>query len=723
MALFLLEIGTEELPADFARLALPQLADRVRSDLKASRLGFGSIQVTSTPRRLAVLVDGLSASQEDGQVEHKGPPAQLAFQDGLPTPAAIGFAKRCGLAVDQLELRDTPKGPVVFATTRLPGRPTAMVLAESIPGWIWGLQGRRFMRWGQGESRFSRPVRWLVALLDGEVIPVELPDCDPPVRSGRLSRGHRLMAPSLSIDCAANYSSLLAAAHVLVEREARAASIQTQLDVQAELHGAQLDLPASLFEELVDLVEDPRVIVGEIEPVFLSLPPEVLSTVMRAHQRYVPMLRPDRVCDPLALGAEQVLWPHFLCVCNGMESADATVKRGNERVLRARLADAAFFLQADHAVASIDRREALERVTFAEGLGSLRDRTERLEWCTDVLLDTLGLPEDLAHVARRATHLCKHDLVSQMVGEFPELQGIMGAKYLLAEGESREVALAVLEHYRPRGTGDDLPQSLAGAVLALAERFELLLSIFSRGDRPTGSSDPYALRRAGNGILQIVWNQNWPLDMASFLDRAVDQWHGQLSIGVGVDAGVLRKDLSEFLRQRFLSLLEDEGLNLDLVRSVAQVGTEQEDRLLRNVCDAKSRVLLLQNLRDQGRLAAIQSVVQRASRLADKAEMPRHMMRADQCVDPGLFERHSEEAFCCVLNKLAPIAESGQDYGALIEGLEESGEVISAFFDGEDSVLVMSEDRSIRQNRLAMLTVFRNQASVIANFSELEGAS
>ncbi|MEB3317441.1 MAG: glycine--tRNA ligase subunit beta [Cyanobacteriota bacterium] len=717
MASFLLEIGTEELPADFARLALPQLQTLLAADLASARLPHASLWTTSTPRRLAVRLEGLPSRQEDSEQEHKGPPAQQAFRDGVPTPAAEGFARRCGVPVERLELRETAKGPFVFARTREPGRPTGEVLAERIPGWIWSLQGRRFMRWGQGESRFSRPVRWLVALLDGEVIPVRLPDCDPPITSGRLSRGHRLRLEPVAIPAAAAYEATLAEAGVLVDRPARAAAIQRGLAAAAG-EGAQLDLPEALFAELVDLVEQPLVIEGSIDTTFLALPPEVLSTVMRAHQRYVPLLNGDAPSDPLALRAEATLLPRFLCVSNGLPSAAARVRRGNERVLRARLADAAFFLQADHAVASIDRREALSRVTFAEGLGSLRDRTERLEWCTDVLLEALGLSEATAHHARRAAHLCKHDLVSQMVGEFPELQGIMGAKYLLAEGESRWVALAVLEHYRPRFATDDLPESDAGAVLALAERFELLLSIFSKGERPSGSSDPYGLRRAGNGLVQILWRQNWSLDMVVFLERAAKQWLEEF-VQSASDAAALCVDLEELLRQRASSLLVEEGIDPDIVQAVAGHDPEARKRLLANVCDGKARAVLLQQLRQAGKLNHIQSVVQRASRLAEKGNLSRDVLQTKGVVNPDLFESESEAAMLGVLNDLMPIATSADRYEELALGLADSAETLTAFFDGEKSVLVMCDDVKKRENRLNLLCILRNQASLLADFRQL----
>jgi len=721
MAMFLLEIGTEELPADFAGSALEQLEQRVRRDLAEARISSGSIRVDGTPRRLALRLEDLPERQEDRSEERKGPPAQQAFRDGLPTPAAVGFARRCGVDPKALEVRDTDKGAFVFARTLERGRVTAEVLAELAPTWIWSLQGRRFMRWGNGESRFSRPIRWLVALLDGAVVPITLADCDPPVCSDRLSRGHRLHADPLVIDSAASYGPTLAAADVQVDRPARATAIRQAITAAAEAAHARPDLPDPLFEELVDLVESPRLIEGAIEERFLALPPEVLSTVMRAHQRYVPLQRRDAPADPLALEAGSQLLPRFLCIGNGLDAATATIRRGNERVLRARLADAEFFLAADRSTASIDRREQLARVTFAEGLGSLRDRVERLEWCTDVLLERLPLAAPVAHHARRAAHLCKHDLVSQMVGEFPELQGVMGGKYVLAEGEPREVALAVLEHYLPRGAGDALPGSDAGAVVALAERLELLLSIYAKGERPTGSSDPYALRRAGNGLLQILWERGWRLDLPDLLQRCTTQW-AVLFPAFQVDSGTLAAELAEFLRQRLVSLLEEEGFPVDVVQSVAGEGLGLE-RVLADPADARRRAELLQVLRRSGELAAVQAVVQRASRLAEKGTLASGVCSPSGVVEPALFEKGSEAAMLEVLRQLEPVI-TGNDpdrYRLLARGLAESSSTLAAFFDGADSVLVMAEDPAVRSNRLNLLGVLRNQAAVLADFNRLSG--
>ncbi|MFM7646487.1 MAG: glycine--tRNA ligase subunit beta [Cyanobium sp.] len=721
MSTFLLEIGTEELPADFARLALPQLEEQVRRDLEQLRLPFDSLQVTSTPRRLALVVDGLATGQPDREEERKGPPAAQAFQDGAPSPAAVGFARRCGVDPAALEVRDTPKGPFVFALVVERGRDTASLLTELVPAWIEALQGRRFMRWGEGDCRFSRPIRWLVALLDAGVLPVRLTSCDPPLVAQARSRGHRLVAGDVPIHSASSYRQDLAVAGVEVDRASRASTIQSAVAAAASRHQAEPDLPQELFEELVDLVEAPLPLEGTIADRYLDLPAEVLCTVMRSHQRYVPLIQRRAAPDPLALQARGIVQPHFLCIGNGLAAAEATVRRGNERVLKARLADAEFFLQADRAVASINRRDQLASVTFAAGLGSLRDRVDRLEWFTDALLELLPLDAVAAGHARRAAHLCKHDLVSQMVGEFPELQGVMGAKYLVAEGEPRDVALAVLEHYLPRGAGDALPSSETGAVLAMAERLELLLSIYAKGERPSGSSDPYALRRAGNGILQILWSRGWRLDLRALLQRAAGHWATSLP-QLRVDPEQLCNDLSDLLRQRLVSLLEEQGVDGDLVQAVAGESVPLE-RLLRDPADAHGRAALLADLRASGRLEPVRAVVTRAARLASKGDLPMGTLDPQGAVDAALFETPSETAMLRVLEELAPVATSCAEsrYGRLADGLAAAAPTLAAFFDGEQSVLVIADDPAIRTNRLNLLGLLRNQASVLADFSRISG--
>jgi glycyl-tRNA synthetase beta chain len=558
----------------------------------------------------------------------------------------------------------------------------------------------------------------LVALHGDDVINVEMPGADPVVRSDRYSRGHRLYGnQQLCIASADQYVKTLQKAGVLVDRDERSRLIRASIDQGAEAAEGEANCPDRLFEELVDLVEDPRVLQGQIAERFLQLPPEVISTVMQAHQRYVPLEIPGLDPDPLRLTAEAVLRPEFLLVANGLEQASALITRGNERVLGARLADAEFFLEVDRRQASATRREALSRVTFAEGLGSLRDRCDRIERLTNQLLTDLALSDSVATASRRAAHLCKHDLVSQMVGEFPELQGLMGGKYLLEEGESRDVALAVVEHYLPRGAGDELPSTDAGAVVALAERFELLLSIFAKGERPTGSSDPYALRRAGNGVLLILWNQGWKLDLNVFLAKAVEAWR-ELFPAFAVDTAQLTSDLSALLRQRITSQLEDDGYAADLVQAVAG-DTVSTTRLLHDPLDVRVRIQLLRGLRDQGRLTAVQAVVQRASRLAEKGDLPLDVLSSTEVVDPSRFESASEKGLFDATERLNPLAERGA-YQELCDVLVESTPALEAFFDGDQSVMVMADDPALRMNRLNLLGVLRNQAAVFAQFELIQ---
>jgi glycyl-tRNA synthetase beta chain len=418
---------------------------------------------------------------------------------------------------------------------------------------------------------------------------VKLTNTDPTIVSSCFSRGHRLARAEIKITSGLLYSDQLRAEGVIVDREERAKLIGDSINIAAAKLEATPDLPKELFEELIDLVEAPLMITGAVPKHYLDLPAEVLCTVMRVHQRYVPLYARNTVVDPLSLSAREYLLPKFLCITNSLPEAVEQVQRGNERVLEARLADAQFFLTADQAITSEERRSQLSRVSFAAGLGNLLDRTERLEWCVIELIKMNGeISKIEAEQIIRAAHYCKHDLVSQMVSEFPELQGIMGAKYLLAEGESRATALAVLEHYLPRGAGDVLPQSKEGNILAIAERLELLLSIYAKGDRPSGSSDPYALRRAGNALLLLLWDMNWSLNLWELLQNACEHWFHLLP-DLTINSNGLAIELAEFLQQRFLSLLQEQGCDPDIAQAVAGL-TNESKRILNDVTDGQMRV-------------------------------------------------------------------------------------------------------------------------------------
>lgn len=726
MASLLLEIGTEELPAAFCPAALAQLGRLITASLKDWHFDALPWQGFATPRRLGVLVRDLPPRQKDRVKEYKGPPAGQAFHQGNPTPAAQGFAQRCGLAVENLTVRATPKGEFVFAEVPQPGQATEALLREAIPGWIAAVQGKRLMRWGTGTQRFSRPIRWLVALLDDDLLPVQLEQTSPVVTSQANSYGPRRgwRCDPLPIATAEAYEASLRKAGIVADRQQRQARIRRLIEDKAAELGAVPQLKPALLEELTDLVEAPGLIVGRMEERFLSLPAEVSAMEMVTHQRYVPLFQAP--ADPLALDAHGVLDPHFLAITNASPLADAAlITQGNERVLRARLADGAFFYDQDRSQPLEDHLSRLEGVTFAAGLGSLKDRTDRLVRQAQAMAVALQRQNEALRLNQqalsRAALLCKADLVTQMVGEFPELQGVMGAKYAMASGEDSQVAEAIREHYLPSGADDPLPTSHLGRALALSERLELLVSIFATGQRPTGSSDPFALRRAGNGLLHILVDCGWSLNLVALLEAACSQ-SAKDFIDLAVKPTTLLADLLAFLQQRLRTLLAELGMDYDIIDAVA---AEAQDpaALLRDPVDVVCRGRLLQRLRGCGELAPIQTVVQRAARLAEKGDLQRHRRNPRDCVDPSLFSSPAEGAVFAALETLAPLSRARDRHGyeRLLTGLGMLSPRLQAFFDGEDSVMVMAPDPDVRRNRLNLLAVLRNQALVIADFSRLSG--
>ncbi len=719
MATFLLEIGTEEIPADFARLVIPQLQEMVSQDLKRVRLNTGPVFVSTTPRRIIISIEDLALKAKDSSQTFKGPPFEQAYSNGEPTKAAIGFAKRFNLKPDQLEKRETDKGIFVFATQLEKGFLARDLLAQLIPEWISNIQGNRFMRWGVGDRTFTRPIRWIVSLFDSEVLPLKLIDCDPVIIASNVSRGHRLISSKITITSLLDYSDKLNSAGVITNRDQRLSKIKTLVHQRAEELEAHAELSEALLNELTDLVESPSIVCGQFDDSFLELPPEVLSMVMLVHQRYVPLYFKSAILDPLVLNSRNVLLPNFIVVSNALPTASETVKEGNEKVIKARFSDAQFFIKADLSVSSESRVKRLSDVTFAKGLGTLLDRVNRVSFIAQNISSNLNF-ESSSHInLLRSAKLCKHDLVSDMVFEFPELQGIIGSKYLLIVGENRAVATAVLEHYKPRNAEDSLPESEEGAALAIADRMELLISIFSIGKRPSGSSDPYALRRAGNGIIQIIWSRGWQLNLSQIIDSSLSKW---------VDVGILEEknrndlsvEISHFFRQRIQSLLEDSGIALDLVQAVSGVNVRSE-RILSDPLDVRLRAKLLSHMRETNQLLAIRSVVIRAAKLASKSSLDFTITSPLGVVDPKLFEKSSEEDMLATLKSLEPITRtnSSDRYQLLAKGLAEGSATLASFFDGEQSVMVMTDNLAVRQNRLNLLAILSNQASVLADFTQI----
>ncbi len=712
MSTLLLEVGTEELPADFVASAIAQWQELIAKSLEESLLTPETVAVYGTPRRLAILVQGLPRTQPDREEEIKGPHASAAFKEGNPTAAAVGFARKQGVDVASLQIRPTDKGEFVFIAKKTPGRGATEILQEIIPQWLTSLEGRRFMRWGDGDLRFSRPIRWLVALEDANILPIAWVNGATSLKSDRISSGHRILHPqAVEIPNASVYQQCLRSAFVEVDPLLRRQTIQQQVEIAAQQLGGVADIPADLLDEVTNLVEYPNAVVGKFEQAFLSLPPEVITTVMVTHQRYFPVKTSSQ--------ANSSLLPNFITISNGDPQKSEIIAAGNERVIRARLADAQFFYQADCDEPFDSYLPQLENVTFQEELGTMRDKVDRIMELAQQIAEQLDLePQQRSYIESTAM-LCKVDLVTQMVYEFPELQGIMGEKYALVSGEPEEVAQGIFEHYLPRGADDQLPQSLTGQVVGLADRIDTLVSIFGLGMIPTGSSDPFALRRAANAIINITWDAELPIDLTQLLEQGARDF-----MIAHADKESPLSALKTFFMQRIQTLLEDDlGIDYDLVKAVlGENDPDYSERALGDLWDVRDRAQFLQTMRSHGILDTIYETVNRSTRLAAKGELDFRQLDPASVVNPDLFEQPSEPAFYQALVNLVPTTQAAQEernYQLLVAALAKIAPTVSNFFDGADSVLVMAENPSIRQNRLNLLGLLRNHARVLADFGAI----
>jgi glycyl-tRNA synthetase beta chain len=712
MPAFLLEVGTEELPAGFLSDAIVQWKSRIPESLKTHNLPNAAVEVYGTPRRLAVLITGLPSQQADREEEIKGPPAQAAFKDGQPTKAAIGFATKQGVDISALEIRPTDKGDFVFVNKQIPGRPIADILTELVPQWVWNLEGKRLMRWGHGDGRFSRPIRWLVTLLDGEILPLQLENGAKIVKSNRISRTHRVLHPEpVSISHATEYVKTLASGYVNVPPENRGEIITNQVKAAAEKLGGYTPIYPELLAEVVNLVEYPTAVIGKFEEEFLKLPKEVITEVMVSHQRYFPVFK-NAEC--------QELLPNFITISNGDPAKSDIIAVGNARVIRARLADGRFFYEADLSKPLESYLPQLEKVTFQEDLGSVYAKIERIVKNAKKITTQLQLNPAQTHNIQRSALLCKADLVTQMVYEFPELQGIMGEKYALANGENPEVAKAIFEHYLPRNADDIFPQTLTGQIVGLADRLDTLTSIFGLGLIPTGSSDPFALRRAANAIINITWLANLPTNLSALLAEIT----ADFAAAFNKDAKSLINTLREFFLQRIRTLLQDEKqIDYDLVNAVlGENDPEYTERALTDLLDVRDRSLYLQKIRKDGTLDKIYETVNRSTRLAAQGNLDFQTLEPQTLIKPELFQKKSESAFYNALLELVPqtqAAQQNRDYQLLVTALTKIAPTVGTFFDGEDSVLVMDENPDIKQNRLNLLGLLRNHARVLADFGAI----
>ncbi|MEL7084580.1 MAG: glycine--tRNA ligase subunit beta [Cyanobacteria bacterium J06597_1] len=699
MVSFLFEVGTEELPASFVRSAIAQWESAIPASLAEANLDCGDIKVYGTPRRLAIEIEGLPDRQADRSEEIKGPPASIAYNDGEPTQALLGFARKQGIDLDTVELREMgKKGEFVFATKHIAGRATPEILQELAPTWVTKLDAGRAMRWGDGEFRFPRPIRWLVALWGDLLLPIEVAE----TAAGRMSQCHRVLHPEpIEIPSADGYVSMLEKGFVQVDRAARQRSILEQVKQSAIKAGGEASIPEDLLEEVTDLVEWPTAVLGQFEEEFLELPVPVIESVMVEHQRYFS-LHPS--------GNAEELIPYFITISNGDPAQSEAIAAGNGRVIRARLEDGRFFYKEDLKQPLDAFVDKLEQVTFEQSLGSMLAKVERIETISGWIAEQLGLSAaDAAEVVKTA-RLCKADLMSQMVYEFPEMQGVMGRDYALRGGASAAVADGIEQHYWPLGAGDRLPEVTTGQVVGIGDRVDSLVGLFKIGKIPSGSSDRFALRRAANSIVSIVWQADLPLDLLALLTRAVEIY--------AAEAPETLDTLIEFFGQRIQTLLqEDCQIDYDLVNAV--VGADKSDMLRRALQDlrgTRQRAEYLQTLRQDGTLAKIYPTVNRTARLAEKGELAADVLDPTAAIDSAVLKEAEETALfeaSKTVYSQGQAALAANDYSLLVSALLDTAPTVTRFF---DAVLVMDKEPAVRTNRLNLLSVLSHNAQLLADF-------
>lgn len=665
----LVEIGTEELPARFVEGALEQMREAAAKQLAELRLSYDRLETMGTPRRLALLVFGLADRQDDLVREAKGPAAKVAFDEsGAPTKAALGFARAQGVAVEDLQVRDTEQGRYVFAVSREAGLPAADVLTDWLPRFVAEISFPKSMRWGDGSLRFARPIRWLVALLDGQVLPVEVDG----VKAGDASRGHRFLAPDpIALTGPSDYARRLRDAYVIVDVEERKRAVLEEVRRVAAAAGGRALEDDALVDEVTNLVEWPTAVVGSFEDSYLQLPRAVLVTTMREHQRYFPLLD----------DAGRLL-PRFVAVCNGPRENMELIRRGNEKVLAARLADARFFYDEDRRRPLADYAPRLMDVVFQDQLGSVYEKMERVRKLAVALADAAGADDETKRTVERAAYLCKADLVTLMVYEFPELQGVMGREYARLSGEGEAVAEAIYEHYLPRFAGDELPRTLAGALLSVADKLDTIVGCFGVDLIPTGSQDPYALRRQALGVVRIVTSFPLDIDLGAALNEAVAAYSGRF------DDDVLVQKVLDFFRQRVRGMLLEQGVRHDLVEAVVRTG-------IADLAGAFARAEALASFSGGDDFDALVTAYERVANLASKGD--------SDDVEPALFETDAErELFAqieSVQRRLDELAATGRWREALatLAGLRP---YVDRLF---DDVMVMAPEETLRRNRLALL--------------------
>ncbi len=718
MSKYLLEIGTEELPANFSHSVIDQIHSYIDYEFDKKLIKYKNVICTSTPRRIILFLDGLVDLADDNVVTRKGPKASAAFLNGVPTNAAIGFVNNLGIDIEDLEIRKSDKGEFVYGTKIEKGESTKSSLSSIIPKLIKNLQGPRFMKWGYGSFKFSRPIRWVVSLYDDEILDFDFGECDPKILIGNKSKSHRLINEVVEIKSSNNYFGLMAKSGVLVKREERKEKIDYLINQEAQSLSLNPDLSKRLLNELTDLVESPNLITCSFDKQFLNLPVEVLSTVMKNHQRYIPLLKKDKTFSKFDLSSEEILSTNFFVLSNGLKESNNIIAKGNEKVLRARFSDAKFFVETDKKVTSKERNEKLKSVSYLKGMGNVFQRVKRIETITEKILNYLNDQYLDSKKIIEAVRYCKNDLCSEIVYEFPELQGIMGGKYLRYEGFSKEICIAVAEHYLPGFYKDDLPSTKYGAIVSISDKIETLISIFISGKRPSGSSDPYALRRNLNGVILIIWQFELDLDIQNIFKELIDYWKISLP-NLKFEKGKVLNDLIEFSNQRIISHLDELSISKDLIKATCFINSSAEKKIM-NILDLKNKINTLKQLKEKANFSEIQKVISRVSKLAESGNLKRTIFSHKNYINPDLFEKECETKVFQFIKQIEEIISlPNWDCFQLFNLFENNTNNLNELFDNDKGVLIMSEDPIIKNNRLNLLGLIRNYSLIIADFTKL----
>ncbi|MCP3764265.1 glycine--tRNA ligase subunit beta [Domibacillus sp. A3M-37] len=677
----LLEIGLEEMPARFVTQSMKQLGEKVSTYLTELNIEFGEVHTFSTPRRLAVIVKNVSEAQADIDEEAKGPAKKIAqTEDGEWSKAAAGFAKGQGMTTDDIYFKEIKGIEYAHVKKFIKGQETAALLS-GLEHVILALTFGKNMRWGSSDIRYVRPIKWVTALFGQNVIPFSVAD----VQTGTETAGHRFLGERASIKEASAYVDTLKQQFVVADPTERRDMILAGLKQLEQKNNWMIPVDESLLEEVNNLVEYPTALSGSFNEEFLALPEEVLITSMKEHQRYFPVKK-----------ADGTLLPHFITIRNGNSHAIDKVSRGNEKVLRARLADADFFYKEDQKTPIADSLQKLEKIVYHEKIGTLSEKVTRIRRITANIAELMNETNEIKLLADRTAEICKFDLVTQMVYEFPELQGIMGEKYARQKGEKEEVAVAVNEHYMPRSADDSVPSTKTGALVSIADKLDTITACFAVGIIPTGSQDPYALRRQAAGIVQTMMRRNWNVTLSDIISSAIAE---VLADNIGdKDAETLQAEISSFFALRVKHILQEKGIRYDIIDAVlTKTGT---------LSDMEETAAVLMNHKDDIDFKETMEALSRIVNISKKAD-------GERDVNPALFQNDQETELYSEYVKLQSEWDKTAAADDRYQQLAMLKPAIERYF---DNTMVMAEEETLKQNRLA---VMQHLARIILEFAEV----